>query len=196
MRSLRYVGVLALLLFVVAAFTPLANLLNIRMAGIAQLEPSDAIVVLGRGGADSDGVLTNRSLRRVLHGIELYKHALAPFLVLSGSTAEMNARLALARGLAVPESAILTAGVGFTTRDEAAQVSRLLLPAGRRHILLVADPIDMPRSRALFERAGFTVLAAPTPAGGPSSPESRLSLTRDVATELLAWAYHRLASAL
>jgi uncharacterized SAM-binding protein YcdF (DUF218 family) len=193
MRSLRYVGVLALLLFVVAAFTPLANLLNIRMAGVAQLEPSDAIVVLGRGGADSDGVLTNRSLRRVLHGIELYKHALAPFLVLLGSTAEMNARLALARGLAVPESAILTAGVGLTTRNEAAQISRLLLPTGRRHILLVADPIDMPRSRALFEQAGFTVHAAPTAAGGPSIPESRLSLTRDIATELVACAYHRLA---
>jgi uncharacterized SAM-binding protein YcdF (DUF218 family) len=196
MRGLGYVGVLALVLFAVAAFTPLANLLNIRMAGVAQLEPSDAIVVLGRGGADSDGVLTNRSLRRVLHGIELYEHALAPVLVLSGSTAEMKARAALARGLAVPASAILTAGVGLTTREEADQVSRLLLPAGRRHILLVADPIDMPRSRALFERAGFTVHPAPTAASGPSIPQSRLSLTRDVATELLALAYHRLVGAL
>jgi len=53
-----------LVVFATMAFTPLANYINIRMAGVARLEPSDAIVVLGRGGADSDGILTNRSLRR------------------------------------------------------------------------------------------------------------------------------------
>src|SRR5712691_2231199 len=61
-RGLRLLGLLGLLLFAVAAFTPLANSLNIWMAGMAMLEPADAIVVLGRGGADTDGVLTNRSL--------------------------------------------------------------------------------------------------------------------------------------
>jgi len=71
LRGLRLLGLVGLLLFAVAAFTPLANRLNIWMAGVATLEPADAIVVLGRGGADTDGVLTNRSLRRTLHGIGL-----------------------------------------------------------------------------------------------------------------------------
>ena len=35
MRSLRWLGLIAFSLFVVAAFTPLANLLNVRMAGVA-----------------------------------------------------------------------------------------------------------------------------------------------------------------
>ena len=106
MHGLRYVGLIGLLLFVLAAFTPLANLLNIRMAGQAHIVPSDAIVVMGRGGADSDGVLTNRSLRRLLLGVDLYNGALAPVLVLSGSAPETEARKALAREMGVPDKAI------------------------------------------------------------------------------------------
>lgn len=196
MHGLRYVGLTALLLFAVAAFTPLANLLNIWMAGHAQAEPSDAIVVMGRGGADSDGVLTNRSLRRLLLGVGLYSRALAPVLVLSGSTAETDARKALARELGVPDTAILITDRGRTTREEAAEISQLLLPLGRNRILLVADPIDMPRTRMVMERAGFVVRPVPTAASGPSNPESRLDLLREIVIELSAWAYYRLAGAL
>jgi len=196
MRSLRWLGLIAFILFVVAAFTPLANLLNVRMAGIADVGPSDAIVVMGRGGADSDGVLTNRSLRRVIRGISLYEGAFAPLLVLSGSADETRSRMALAQGLGVPGSAILTAGQAHTTREEAEQLGKLLLPLGRRRILLVADPIDMPRARAVMERAGFTVLPAPTAATGPSLPEGRLGLLRDIATELGGLAYYRITGRL
>ncbi|HTY79563.1 MAG TPA: YdcF family protein [Candidatus Bathyarchaeia archaeon] len=193
---MRLLGAVAVLLFVVAAFTPLANVLNVRMAGHARLEPSDAVVVLGRGGADSDGVLTNRSLRRLLRGVSLYRDGLAPLLVLSGSTGETRARLELARGLGVPEAAILTTGEALSTRQEADELRRLLLPLGRRRLLLVADPIDMPRARSFVERAGFVVYPAPTAASGPSVPESRLGLVRDIAMELCALAYYRLTGAL
>jgi len=196
MRGLPWLGLAALVLFVIATFTPLANHLNAWMAGSARLEPSDAIVVLGRGGADSDAVLTNRSLRRVLRGIDLYRAALAPVLVFSGSPEETSARTVLARGLGVPDAAILTSPPARTTREEAELLRRLLLPLGRQRILLVADPIDMPRSRALMERVGFAVLPAPTAATGPSQPESRLGLVRDISIELSAWAYYRLLGAL
>ena len=194
-RGLRLLGFVGLLLFAAAAFTPLANRLNIWMAGAAMLEPADAIVVLGRGGADTDGVLTNRSLRRTLYGIDLYGGGLAPVLVLSGSTEETGARARLAQGLGVPSEAILRTALTNTTRGEAEEISRLLLPAGRRRILLVADPIDMPRARAVMERAGFTVLPAPTAATGPSDPGSRLALLRDIVSELTGWIYYRLAGA-
>ena len=196
MYGLRYVGLIALLLFALAAFTPLANHLNIQMAGQAHLVPSDAIVVMGRGGADSDGVLTNRSLRRLLVGVDLYNGALAPVLVLSGSAPETEARKALARELGVPEKAILVSAKARTTREEASEIRGLLLPLGRHRILLVADPIDMPRTRTLMERSGFEVHPVPTAASGPSNPESRLGLCRDIAIELSAWAYYRLAGAL
>jgi uncharacterized SAM-binding protein YcdF (DUF218 family) len=196
MRGVRLLGLVGLLLFAVAAFTPLANRLNIWMAGQAMLEPADAIVVLGRGGADSDGVLTNRSLRRTLHGIGLYGDGLAPVLVFSGSAEETHARARLAQGLGVPSGAILRVASTKTTKGEAEELRRLLLPLGRRHILLVADPIDMPRTRAVMERAGFTVLPAPTAATGPSDPQSRLNLLREILSELAGWIYYRLAGAL
>jgi uncharacterized SAM-binding protein YcdF (DUF218 family) len=195
-RCLRLLGLAGLLLFVVAAFTPLANYLNIWMAGVAMLEPADAIVVLGRGGADTDGVLTNRSLRRTLYGIDLYGDGLAAVLVLSGSTDETGARARLAQGLGVPSGAILRTASTNTTGGEAEEVRRLLAPLGRRRILLVADPIDMPRARAVMERAGFTVLPAPTAATGPSDPGSRLGLLRDILGELASWIYYRLSGAL
>jgi uncharacterized SAM-binding protein YcdF (DUF218 family) len=196
MPTLRALGLAGLLLFGIAAFTPLANRMNAWMAGTPKLEQSDAIVVLGRGGADADGVLTNRSLRRVLTGISLYDRALAPVLVLSGSKAETEARRSLARGLGIPDSAILTGRQALTTREEAAEIEKLLLPLGRTRILLVADPIDMPRASALMSRAGFVVRPAPTTSSGPSNPESRLGLARDLTIELCAWAYHRLVGAL
>jgi uncharacterized SAM-binding protein YcdF (DUF218 family) len=196
MHGLRYVGLIGLLLFVLAAFTPLANLLNIRMAGQAHIVPSDAIVVMGRGGADSDGVLTNRSLRRLLLGVDLYNGALAPVLVLSGSAPETEARKALAREMGVPDKAILVSAKARTTREEASEIRGLLLPLGRQRILLVADPIDMPRTRVLMERSGFEVHPVPTASSGPSTPESRLGLCRDIAIELSAWGYYRLSGAL
>jgi len=196
MRGLRGLGLIALLLFAVAAFTPLANLINIWMAGVSHVEPSDAIVVLGRGGADTDGVLTNRSLRRLLRGVGLYQDGFAPLLVLSGSAEETRARMSLARGYRIPETAILTTAQARTTKEEAGELARLLLPLGQRRILLVADPIDMPRARALMERAGFEVHPVPTAATGPSNPESRLGLLRDLTTELCAWAYYRLTGVL
>jgi uncharacterized SAM-binding protein YcdF (DUF218 family) len=196
MGGIRLLGALGLALFLAAAFTPLANILNAWMAGSPRLEPSDAIVVLGRGGADTDDVLTNRSMRRVLRGVDLYGEGLAPLLVLSGSAEEIRARATLARGLGVPTTAIVNGRPAHTSMDEAEQLRRLLLPLGKRRILLVADPIDMPRGRALMERAGFVVLPAPTAATGPSQPESRLGLLRAILIELSAWIYYRVTGAL
>jgi uncharacterized SAM-binding protein YcdF (DUF218 family) len=196
MRGLRLLGLAGLVVFATMAFTPLANCINIRMAGVARLEPSDAIVVLGRGGADSDGILTNRSLRRVVRGIDLYRQGLAPLLVFSGSLAEIRERANVARALGVPGPAILSAPAARTTREEAEEVRKLLLPLGRTNVLLVSDPIDMPRARALMERAGFTVRPAPTAASGPSQPEARLGLVRDLLIELSAWTFYRVTGAL
>jgi len=196
MRGLRCLGLIVLLLFAIATFTPLANLINIRMAGVPHVEPSDAIVVLGRGGADSDGVLTNRSLRRLLLGVGLYHDGFAPLLVLSGSAGEVHARTTLAHGFGIPEAAILTTARARTTKEEAEEIARLLLPLGQRRILLVADPIDMPRSLALMEHSGFVVRPVPTAATGPSNPEGRLGLLRDLITELAAWTYYRLTGVL
>jgi uncharacterized SAM-binding protein YcdF (DUF218 family) len=194
--GIRSIGLVGFLVFVGAAYTALPNLLNDWMGGAPRLEHADAIVVLGRGGADSDGVLTNRSLRRLIHGIRLYRETLAPLLVLSGSAEEAKARAVLAQGFGVPVDAIVQVASARTTREEADRIGQILLPRGQRRILLVGDPIDMPRASAVMERVGFTVLPAPTAATGPSLPEGRLGLFRDIATELVGLAYYRVTGRL
>ena len=191
--AIRLVGLAGLAFFFVGAFTPLANALNARMAGTARAEPADAIVVVARGGADADGVLTNRSLRRTLVGIELHRKGLAPVLVFSGADDEIDARMRLARGLGVPAERLLAARGARTTLEEADALAGLLVPKDMRRVLLVADPIDMPRTRLGLERRGFAILPAPTASSGPSQPEARLGLLRDICTELAAWGYNRLA---
>ena len=189
---LRALGAGSLLLVGVGGFTPLANVLNGWMAGPADLRPAEAIVVPGRGGADSDEILTNRSLRRTMMAVALYRKNLAPLLVFLGDGGEVHARVRLAKGLGVPEDRIVPAHGANTTREESAALERLLRPRGVARILLVADPIDMRRTRALLEQRGFTVLGAPTASSGPGDPESRLHLLREIATELAASVYYRL----
>lgn len=192
-RAVRLLGLAAVALVIVGAFTPLANVVNRRMGGTPRIEPAEAIVVAARGGSDADGVLTNRSMRRALLGIDLYGRGLAPILVFSGSDAEIAARLRLARGLGVPADRIAIARGARTTGEEAAALAGVLGPRRARRVLLVADPIDMPRTRLLLERRGFAVLPVPTASSGPGQPEARLGLLRDIGIELIAWGFNRIA---
>jgi uncharacterized SAM-binding protein YcdF (DUF218 family) len=194
---LRTVGALALALFGAVAFTPLANALHGRLAARPQVGRADAIVVLG-AGVSTTGTLSDSSLRRAVHGIELQRRALAPTLVMLGPShwpvGEAPIRGMLARSLGVPAERIRLVMGGRTTREEAMRTREELGPDVRR-ILLVTGAIHMKRARALFERAGFTVLAAPVEdtSGGGVSPEARLALGLRLGEELLAQLYHRLA---
>lgn len=191
-RLIRTIGGATLAVVLVGGFTPLTNVLNAWMGGPSQIAPAEAIVVPGRGGVDVDEVLTNRSMRRTIRAVGLYRKSLAPLLVFSGDGGEVDARVRLAVSLGVPDDHIVAAHGAHTTREEAALLDQLLRPRGVARVLLVADPIDMPRTRALLQRRGFTVLGAPSASSGPGDPESRLSLLRDISTELSAYVYYRL----
>ena len=191
-RLIRTIGGATLAVILVGGFTPLANVLNAWMWGPSQIAPAEAIVVPGRGGVDVDEVLTNRSMRRTIRAVGLYRKSLAPLLVFSGDGGEVDARVRLAVSLGVPVDHIVAAHGANTTREEAALLDQLLRPRGVARVLLVADPIDMPRTRALLQRRGFTLLGAPSASSGPGDPESRLSLLRDISTELSAYVYYRL----
>jgi uncharacterized SAM-binding protein YcdF (DUF218 family) len=191
----RILGLAGLTGVLASALTPLPNIIIERMGGVERLERSDAVIVLARGGFDPDGVLSNSSLRRTLKGIELYRQGLAPLLVLSGATGstgvgEAGLRMRLARALGVPTEAILAVSSGRTTREEGLHLRERLRPLGVRRILLVADRVDMPRSRAVFARVGFEVFPAPTASGLSRDPENRLGMTREIAGELLGWLYY------
>lgn len=196
-RLSRLVGLVTVLGFVALAFTPLPNRLHPAFVDPPRVAPAQAIVVLG-AGADLD-YLSERSLRRAVHGIRLYHRKLAPVIVLHGpwqghSAPEAATRADLARELGVPSEAIVLAA-GRTTREEAEQSWKQLSPHGRTRILLVTGSHHMWRARAMFEREGFDVLPAPVDEAAPTSsrPEVRLGLARSLLQEGMARLVYRLA---
>ena len=198
-RLVRLLGLVGVLLFLASAFTPLPNFLGQRLATPARLEAAEAIVVLG-GGLSPDGALDNVSLRRALHGIFLSRRGFAPLLLFSGpayhgGVAEAAVRAGLARELGIPPAAILTVVDTWNTREEASRITSLLGARGVRKILLVTDSLHMVRARALFERGGLEVLAAPVDGVSlvANRPDERLNLMHKILIEILARVYYRMA---
>lgn len=195
----RLLGFAGVAFFFISAFTPVPNILSRWLSTPSQLDQAEAIVVLG-AGAWPDGVLSDNSMRRAIYGILLHRKGLASRLVFFGpasdeGSSEAEIRAELARDLGVSREVILAAPDARTTREEAIFGGTLLRARGVRRILLVTNAVHMTRARALFERAGFEVLAAPAHefSSGVSSPEGRLRLTRRMLEELIARLYYRVA---
>lgn len=195
---LRIVGSTAIVLFLLASFSPLPNVLSQWAAVPAQIEPAGAIVVLG-AGLSGPWTLTDASLRRALTGITLYHQGFAPLLVFSGPAygeggEEATIRAEMARLFGVPRAAIVTEATAQTTREESLRIAALLQPLDVHDILLVTSAEHMLRSRRLFELVGFRVLPAPfDDLSQARKPEGRLRLMRQVAQEFLARLYYRVA---
>ncbi len=193
----RGLGISAVIVFVLTAFTPVPIALFHAMRAPVHEEPAEAIVVLG-GSVSLEGVLSDGSLRNTLRGITLFRRGLGPLLVLCGDArsdgpVEAEIRAALALELGVPPSAILTVVGARTTRGEADRVSALLRSRRVRRLLLVADSLHMARAIPLFERRGFDTFAAPAGEfiATADAPEARLSVARWLAREFLARMYYR-----
>lgn len=195
-RFCRLLGFCGVAFFLIAAFTPMPSILSYWLSPPPRLERAEAIVVLG-AGAWPDGVLSDSSVRRALHGMLLYRKGLAPLLVFLGpgsddGPAEAEIRARLARELGIPPTAILAEAGVWTTREEALRMGAVLPAKGVRKILLVTEAHHMARARTFFERAGFEVLAAPVQeiSSDADSPEGRLKLMRRMLQEFLAYTYN------
>jgi uncharacterized SAM-binding protein YcdF (DUF218 family) len=138
----------------------------------AQDSGAQAIVVLGGGrllnapeysGRDMP---SHQTLMRLRYAAKLHRKTGLPLLVSGGAPegagepeAVLMAR-SLAEDFAVPVQWIEDRS--FDTAQNAAFSAPLLMQADVRRILLVTDGVHMPRSRAVFERAGMEVIPAPT----------------------------------
>jgi uncharacterized SAM-binding protein YcdF (DUF218 family) len=117
-------------------------------------QPTDAIVVLGRG----------KPLRpeRVQVAAELWQANRAPLVFASGwGDAKPIARSLVQRGVA--EQAVDGEPCSRTTEENAQFTAALLQPRGVRQILLVTDPPHMLRSFLTFQSFGFQVVPHPNP---------------------------------
>jgi uncharacterized SAM-binding protein YcdF (DUF218 family) len=202
LRAAVATGAVALAVFGLLAFTPLAGAVSRRLETTLELRPADAIVVLG-AGASRDGQLSNQSLRRLIGGLTLYRRGLAPRVIVMGPTheggpVEAEIRADQARDLGIPAEALVIESQGVTTRHEAALAAARLRETGGRRVLLVTGVQHMHRARLLFARAGLEVIPAPVVeiSADAERPENRLELARLVVQEAIARMYYRLAGEL
>ena len=199
-RGFRALGAGTLVAFVFVAFTPLANVLGNRLALPEDLNPADAIVVLG-AGMDPDGELNRPSLKRTVRGIELYQLGYSPLLFLlgparnEGSPSEAEVRRRLARTMGMNPDQLLTEENGLNTREEARLSQERLFPLGIESILLVTEGQHLIRAVELFENEGFQVYPAPANdySTQPEGPGGRIALMKRILEEQAARIYYRLA---
>src|SRR5437763_13767712 len=111
-RAFQLLGILLILLYLIVELTRLPNILAQSWETTPGEQPAEAIVVLG-SSVQSDERLDDTSLRRTIHGIELYRKGLSSLLVFMGtrkgkiSEAQVRAHLAMQTG--VPPESILAA---------------------------------------------------------------------------------------
>jgi uncharacterized SAM-binding protein YcdF (DUF218 family) len=134
-----------------------------------------AIVVLGggvrQGVADETGSesLTGESRARVVYGAILYRRLGVP-VIMSGGTiwaerfARSEAEVAAAELilLGVPEADVIREDRSRTTRENAAEVAKILVGRGMSRIALVTSAAHMPRALLAFSRAGISCVPGPT----------------------------------
>jgi uncharacterized SAM-binding protein YcdF (DUF218 family) len=139
---------------------PIVRLLGWPLAAGGALARMDAIVVLG-APLGPGGALTTVLGERLDAGVALWHQGLAPVLCLTGGrtrgaqVAEAEAMAVAARVAGVPDAALLLETEARNTYENARNVARLLLPEGRRSVIVVTQPFHLRRARLHFGRAGL-----------------------------------------
>lgn len=159
MKRTEYGGIffrlLLLLLFaaclavVYAARNPLMKLAGELWVVDEQPAASDALIVLG-----GDNYAADRAFRAA----ELYRAGVAPVVVASGRMLRRNVSLAEITGhdlesFGVPaQSIVKLEHRGQNTREEAAEIARLIQSRGWKGVLVVTSNYHARRARFIFER--------------------------------------------
>ena len=141
---------------------------------VSALESAPVMVVLGGGVFAPAPPLRpwpdlGRAADRVWHAARLYHAGRAPRVVLSGGVdrrigglSEAEAMRVFLLDLGVPAAAIQVETGSVNTRENAAQVARLLDGWAVKRVLLVTSASHLPRATRLFERQGLEVIPVAT----------------------------------
>ena len=128
---------------------------------------ADAVVVLS-AGVTRDGFLHKQGLDRLLTGLSLVHHGVAPTLVVTRekrdvadrtiTTARDQDSLAALAGV----TNIIGTPLEASTRDEAMAVKKIADASGWKRIVLVTSPFHTKRACATFEHVGLVVSCRPS----------------------------------
>jgi len=136
---------------------------------------AEIIVLLGGGTEPGDPprpmAEVNAAGDRILYAAKLYQDGASPIILVSGGNVdfssdrnstpaeEMTELLTL---IGVPEEAIWQQPNSQNTYEDALYSAEILAENGIDEIILITSALHMPRSKALFEKQGITVIPAPT----------------------------------
>ena len=171
-RLLAWLGLLALLVLSL----PLVSDELVRCLdqspplNLTQTGNAGAIVIFAGGvrhdaaeyGGDTLGRL---SLERVRYGAVVARKTRLPVLVSGGPVFGTTPEATLMKRVLEEEFGVKVTWVEVESRDtheNATKSAAVLLPAGIRHVILVAHSFDMPRAKAELAAAGLEVTLAPT----------------------------------
>jgi len=199
------VGAAAIVL--VATLSPISSLLAHHWLREDSFpgQPVSAVVALS-GGVNPDGTMTSGALDNLLSAIELVHDGKARTVVTTtverefpGAKVSSNSDQLRLISLAGDTARWLRTGPTGSTRDEAVESARLLLPRKMRDIAVVANPMHTRRACATFEAVGFSVTCVPALSrlpGGRSPapwPEDRLRVFGEWIYELAGTLKYRAA---
>jgi uncharacterized SAM-binding protein YcdF (DUF218 family) len=162
---LRYLLVACATLLLLVVVTPIAPMLTRHWMRSDPMPPGgvQAVVALS-ASINNQGMLSAEGLDHLITALELIKAGEAPILVTTtvehGSqtgyftSAKDQAQLISLFGGNVEW---IRAAIGYTTRDEAVETSKLLFPRGIKKIAVVASPLHTRRACETFETVGYQV---------------------------------------
>ncbi|HEY8166346.1 MAG TPA: YdcF family protein, partial [Gemmatimonadaceae bacterium] len=155
---------------------------------------ADAIVVLS-AGITTDGTLHPQATDRLLKGLELFSHGVAPALVLTREDRTFNGTRVTSQADQARIASLVTSGNGRivyagttrSTREEAVRVRDIARRSGWRRLVVVTSPFHSRRACAVFEKVGFAV--ACLPADSRDLPVSRIITPKDRLRAFQLWIY-------
>ena len=172
--SLRIIASVTLLMYTLAGNAWLGNALigslekQIPALDIAQMEPFQAVFVLGGGSGFSevDGPQFGNAGDRIALAARLWLAKKTPLLIASGSSIsdleephDLAAdTTALWRGLGIPEEAMIQIPQPVITQEEIAAYALLIRQRGWTRVALVSSAWHLPRALRLCRRAGIEMV--------------------------------------
>ncbi len=156
-------AVALVLLWLIAAETPLVPWLAGGLVRRQAPQPADAVFVFG-SRLQADGDPTTEAMSRLLKGVELLADGQARRLVVSELPPPSRPYAPIARAWTrrfAPGCEVLAVGPIHNTHEEAVAVARLFRERGWHRVLAVSSPVHTARAAASLEKQGLAVVSVP-----------------------------------
>ena len=191
-RVLRFCSlVAALILAGILIFLAILSRRVQQVAAIDETRPSGAIVVFG--AAEYSGHPSPVFRARLDHAYELFRHGIAPLVIVTGGGARdplyteggVGRDYLISRG--IPDLYLVAETQSDDTAESAVRVSAILRANGIPDCVAVSDAYHMFRVKQMLNAQGVRVYCSPRPGSIPRTPLARSMAALREACSYLVW---------